>query len=86
MTRRGFHEIIPRLGAFPVRPSKTDDGTTELKYFILKVIDHFLNRASQREKVTFKHYDVYKVSPPPDNELKELLPEAYDSQKGSDSG
>ena len=28
---KGFHEIIPGLGAFCVRPSKSDDGTEDLK-------------------------------------------------------
>ncbi len=73
--KRGFHEIIPGLGAFPVRPSKTDDGVNELRDFIMEVIDHFVNRASQREKIAFRTYDVYKNED--SNEVKELLPEPY---------
>jgi predicted component of viral defense system (DUF524 family) len=34
--RPGFHEIIPGLGAFTVKPSKSDDGTAELKNSLLK--------------------------------------------------
>ena len=54
VNKKGFHEIIPGLGAFPVRPSKTDDGISELKEFILEVINHFVNRASQREKTAYR--------------------------------
>lgn len=76
----GFHEIIPGLGAFPVRPSKTDDGTTELKDFILRVVNHFVNRASQREKIAFRTYDIFKEKP--GNEVKERLPETYGENRG----
>lgn len=75
--KKGFHEIIPGLGAFPVRPSKTDDGISELKDFIIEVINHFINRASQREKIAYRTYDVYKDKPEKNNEVNEALPEAY---------
>jgi len=71
----GFHEIIPGLGAFPVRPSKTDSGISELKDFIFKVIDHFINRASQREKLAYRVFDIHKENKA--NELKESIPENY---------
>jgi predicted component of viral defense system (DUF524 family) len=70
--QKGFHEIIPGLGAFPVRPSKSDTGISDLKAFIFEVIDHFINRASQRERIAYKVYDIYKEEP---NELKEVTPE-----------
>lgn len=75
--KKGFHEIIPGLGAFPVRPSKADDGISELKDFILEVINHFINRASQREKIAFRTYDIYKNEPQKEDELNEALPETY---------
>lgn len=75
--RKGFHEIIPGLGAFPVRPSKMDDGTKELETFIKQVIEHFINRASQREKIALKSYEVYKNVPRDDDRVDELLPETY---------
>lgn len=75
--KKGFHEIIPGLGAFPVRPSKTDDGINELKLFILEVINHFINRASQREKIAYRTYDVYKNKPQKEDEVNEALPEPY---------
>jgi hypothetical protein len=79
--RRGFHEIIPGLGAFPVRPSKTDSGIGELKAFILEMIDHFINRASQREKIAFRTFDVYKTPPASENVLRWSLPEPYDTNR-----
>lgn len=77
INKRGFHEIIPGLGAFPVRPSKTEDGIGELKDFILEVINHFINRASQREKIAWRTYDVYKNKPNTDDAVNEALPETY---------
>lgn len=56
---KGFHEIIPGLGAFAVRPTRGDDGSDELKNFIVKIVDHFLNRASQHERMTYYTYDVH---------------------------
>lgn len=82
MKRRGFHEIIPGLGAFPVRPSKTDSGISELKSFILEVVDHFVNRTSQREKIAYRTFDIYKNPPLPDDKLEDILPEAYGEDRG----
>lgn len=75
--KKGFHEIIPGLGAFPVRPSKTDDGIGDLKNFILEVIDHFVNRASQREKIAYHTFNVFKNRPLKEQALYESLPETY---------
>lgn len=71
----GFHEIIPGLGAFAISPSKQSDGTAELKIFLQEVVQHFLNRASQREQLSLKTYETLKQKP--DNEVKEALPETY---------
>ncbi len=80
--QKGFHEIIPGLGAFPVRPSKTETGITELKVFINEVIDHFLNRASQRERHSFRTFDIHKTPPDEKNILKEPIPESYNANRG----
>jgi len=74
-TRTGFHELIPGLGAFSIRPSKANSGTEELKKFLLKVVHHFMNRASQREKFSLKTYETHKDKN--SNEVNEALPEAY---------
>lgn len=77
INQRGFHEIIPGLGAFPVKPSKTDSGIGELKAFVLEIVEHFSNRSSQREKIAYRTYDIYKNHPDSDNFIKEPLPESY---------
>ncbi len=80
--KRGFHEIIPGLGAFAVRPSKTNSGVGELKAFILEVIDHFINRASQRERLAYRTFDIHEYPPKGGDELNEPLPETYGSNRG----
>lgn len=81
INQKGFHEIIPGLGAFPVRPSKTENGVGELKAFILEIIEHFINRASQREKIAYRTYDIYKNPPESVNVIKEPLPEPYNNNR-----
>ena len=77
--RKGFHEIIPGLGAFPVKPSRNNSGISDLKAFIKEIISHFLNRASQREKTAFRTYDIHKNRP---NELRVRIPENYKPNRG----
>ena len=77
INQKGFHEIIPGLGAFPVKPSKTKSGIGELKAFILEIIEHFVNRASQREKIAYRTFDIYKNPPESDYVIKERLPEPF---------
>ena len=76
----GFHEIIPGLGAFPLRPSKTDTGENELKKLHLDVLRHFMNRISQREKAAYQTYEIYKGIEP--DELSELIPETFGLNRG----
>jgi hypothetical protein len=71
-TKIGFHEIIPGLGAFSIRPSQTNSGIEQLKRFLNEVVSHFLNRASQREKISLKVFETYKEN---STRLNELLPE-----------
>jgi len=81
LTQKGFHEIIPGLGAFPVKPSKTDSGIGELKTFILELIEHFIHRSSQREKIALRTFNIYKTPPDADSSLTEALPEAYNNNR-----
>lgn len=78
--RSGFHELIPGLGAFAIRPSKTNDGSEDLKLFLYDVLAHFMNRASQREKIAYKTYETYKEDT--SNELNVALPETYGPNRG----
>lgn len=73
--KSGFHEILPGLGAFAISPSKTNTGISDLKKFLYDVVDHFLNRASQREKMAYRTFEIHKDDKP--NEVREFLPEAY---------
>ena len=73
--RIGFHEIIPGLGAFAIRPSKENDGTDSLKKFLTEVTGHLMNRASQREKMALQTYDTHKEKSV--NILRDMLPEPY---------
>jgi len=74
-TKTGFHEIIPGLGAFAIRPTRQKSGVEEVKKFLNEVVNHFLNRASQREKMSLKTYETYldKKS----NQMIQILPETY---------
>lgn len=81
INQKGFHEIIPGLGAFPVKPSKSDSGIGELKAFILDIVEHFINRTSQREKIAYRTFDIYKNPPESGSEVKEILPEPYNSNR-----
>jgi hypothetical protein len=80
---RGFHEIIPGLGAFAIRPEdeKTENGINNLSLFIDKVINHFLDRASQRENTAVKIYDIHKTKKEDDDILKEPMPEFIAGEK-----
>lgn len=82
LTKRGFHEIIPGLGAFPLRPSKRDSGVGELKAFLLEILDHFVNRASQREKMAFSTFAIHKDPPESKNQIREALPETFHNNRG----
>lgn len=87
---RGFHEIIPGLGAFAVRPtgSQKDNGISKVAEFIEEVIAHFQDRANQRERISSKSNMVHrdrksafrkdKITP---NITSEPLPEYIDKNK-----
>ena len=69
---KGFHEIVPGLGAFPISPSKESEGIDNLQLFVEEVIDHFSNRASQREQLSYHSYGIHNHSA---QILKEAMPE-----------
>lgn len=77
--KRGFHEIIPGLGAFALRPSAINNGSKELDNFIDQIINHLLNRASQRENLFSKTYEITKDGN--SNYLHEALPENFNKKK-----
>lgn len=75
--RNGFHEIIPGLGAFCLTPNKEDGQIEELKGFILKVVEHMLNRTSDREKMSYYQYKLYDDAERNRDKVCEELPEPF---------
>ena len=73
---RGFHEIVPGLGAFAVSPSDNGTGLEQLESFIREVVGHFAYRASQREKQSYHTYQIHKEESGKNN-LFDIIPEKY---------
>lgn len=76
---RGFHEILPGLGAFPIKPSENTNETIYLEKFLKEVLQHFLNRASQRENIASKTHEIIKGGK--SQPLNEPLPEYISGKK-----
>ena len=71
---RGFHEIVPGLGAFSIRPGHWQEDSVYLKQFLAEVKAHLMDRTSDREKLSYYEYDVHLK--PNKNMMMESLPEA----------
>jgi hypothetical protein len=63
----GFHEVLPGLGAFAIRPRKdgSAEGMDDLRSFLDKVIEHLSNRTTARERATFHTAESYNVEEEP---------------------
>ena len=63
----GFHEVLPGLGAFSIRPRAdgTAEGLDALRAFLDGVIDHLSNRTTSRERATFHVAESYAVEEAP---------------------
>lgn len=80
---KGFHEIIPGLGAFCLTPSNYDEELITLQVFLLKIVEHMLDRTSQRERMSYYINNVYntpskricKQMPEPIGENRDFLPD-----------
>ena len=70
---KGFHEIIPGLGAFCLTPSNYDEELIELQVFLLKIVDHMLDRTSQRERMSYYLNNIYNT---PSKRIQEQMPES----------
>ena len=75
----GYHEIIPGLGAFAISPKNYDDSLKEFNEFIDKVVENFIDRTSQRERMA---YHKYKVLQEPSPEIRVNIPETIDENRG----
>lgn len=76
---QGFHEILPGLGAFAVAPNKSHNETSHLENFLREILYHFQDRASQREHIAYKTYEIIKNGER--NRLNEPLPEYINGKK-----
>ncbi len=77
---RGFHEIIPGLGAFCLNPASADEDILEISKFLKEVKEHMMNRASERERMAFYQYDTYREDAKRII-LEKKLPEMLDENK-----
>lgn len=75
---KGYHEIIPGLGAFTLRPAKGFEGSAELQEFLQTVLDQLLNRASKYEETT---YHIFETQSAPSLSVREQLPEKYGNKR-----
>ena len=71
---KGFHEVLPGLGAFCLSPNSMEKDSKEIERFLHDILDHMLNRASQRERISYHTYEVYKSDP---SVVCEPMPEPY---------
>jgi hypothetical protein len=64
---RGFHEILPGLGAFAIRPRAdgSAEGMETLARFLDDVIEHLANRTTARERVTYHVAEAYELKEDP---------------------
>ena len=81
---KGFHEVVPGLGAFSIRPGHWEEDSISLKQFIADVKAHMLDRTSQREKSSYYQHYIYKEEnpmmvmeslPEPVHENRDFLPD-----------
>ena len=70
---KGFHEVLPGLGAFSIRPGHWEEDSISLKQFIAEVKAHMLDRTSQREKSSYYQHYLYQEENP--TMVMESLPE-----------
>jgi hypothetical protein len=70
---RGFHEIIPGVGAFVLRPSNEGEASENIKKFIDQVIENLEDVLSQRELLAKHKYEVLKEKPIKDKSIDEEL-------------
>ena len=80
--QKGFHEIIPGLGAFCIAPGHVDEQMPALKQFLIDVVKHFQDRTSQREKVAIAEHDIHAHVQEP---FEEAFPEPYGNSTFPDS-
>ena len=74
----GFHEVLPGLGAFCLCPNNIEKDSKEIERFLHDILEHMLNRASQRERMSYHTYEIYKDEP---SVVCEPMPEPYGANR-----
>jgi hypothetical protein len=71
-TYNRYHEILPGLGAFRLRPTSggLSEGATELKTFIGDVFEHFASVISQDRRGRYWESVVYSPTAPGESQLE----------------
>lgn len=67
---QGYHEILPGLGAFPIKPGNGEGALTK---FIQDVVAHACDRATARERQSYHVYEAQEA--PPTYAVLHTLPE-----------
>ncbi len=82
---RGFHEILPGLGAFGISPDEAGEpkGLEALDGFLKDVLDHISNRATSQERVSYHVWNSY--GPESGSVVKEMTQDYSVSFSESDS-
>ena len=75
---KGFHEVLPGLGAFCLSPNSIEKDSKAIEHFLHDILTHMLNRASQRERMSYHTYEIHQTEP---SVLCESLPEPYGSDR-----
>ena len=60
---RGYHELLPGLGAFAITPEDGERGLQELSIFIEDAVTELALRNSQREQTAYQIYRIHKNAP-----------------------
>jgi hypothetical protein len=55
---RGYHEILPGLGAFPIKPG---NGEQAVEKFIREIVAHTCDRATARERQSYHTFQVQEA-------------------------
>jgi hypothetical protein len=74
----GYHEVLPGLGAFAVRPGAQGEanGIEAVSKFLDEVINHLANRTTARERVTYHLAEAYTAKEQPVSYGAMSLPES----------
>ncbi len=78
---KGFHEVLPGLGAFAVNPSKDGNNMEAIEKFITDVTNRFISKSSQYEKMSYSTYDTNQNYDEDAFILRDSIPEKYGTKR-----